>query len=60
MILFICAPFKMETSLKGKNLLPEPLRAVSYGMENHFYYIGCLPFNVAIFIMHEVGSGRYI
>ena len=37
--------FKMGTSLKGKNLLPEPegkflpLRAVSYGMENHFYHI---------------------
>ena len=25
----------MGTSLKGKNLLPDPLRAVPYGMENH-------------------------
>ena len=43
-------PFsKMGTSLKGKNLLPEganssgskffPLRAVPYGMINHFYHI---------------------
>ena len=35
----------LEISLKGKNLLPElsvffPLRAVPYGMENHFYHIG--------------------
>ena len=36
----------MGTSLKGENLLPEgakskflPLRAVPYGMENHFYHI---------------------
>ena len=50
----------METSLKGKNLLPEPLRTVSYGMENHFYYIGCPPINVAIFITHEVRNGRYV
>ena len=42
----------METSLKGKNLLQEPLRAVSHGMENHFYHIGCPPLNVAIFITH--------
>ena len=42
----------METSLKGKILLQEPLRAVSYGMENHFYHIGCPPLNVAIFITH--------
>ena len=44
----------METSLKGKNLPPEPLRVVSYDLENNFYYIGCPPFNVAIFITHEV------
>ena len=36
--------FKMGTSLKGKYLLPEGansflLRAVPYGMENHFYHI---------------------
>ena len=42
----------METSLKGKNLHQEPLRAVSYGMENHFYHIGYSPLNVAIFIRH--------
>ena len=38
--------FKIGTSLKGKKLLPEgagskffPLRAVPYGMENHFDHI---------------------
>ena len=38
--------FKIGTSLKGKNLLPDgagskffPLRADPYGMENHFDYI---------------------
>ena len=35
--------FNIGTSLKGKNLLPEGansfLRAVPYGMENHFYHI---------------------
>ena len=46
--------FKMGTSLKGKNLLPEgansflfaprgskffPFRAVPHGMENHIYHI---------------------
>ena len=40
----ITSLFKMGTSLKGKNLLPEGansyhLRAVPYGMENHFHHI---------------------
>ena len=46
--------FKMETSLKGKNLLPEgancfPIRAVPYCMENHFYHISDLPFMLLSF-----------
>ena len=47
----IASLFKMGTSLKGKNLLPElPLRAVPYGMENPFYHIRCPPLNVTIFL----------
>ena len=46
----IASLFKMGTSLKGKNSLP--LRAVPYGMENHFYHIRCPPLNVTIFITH--------
>ena len=39
---------KIETSLKGKNLLPSgseffPLRAVPFGMETHFTTLGDLP-----------------
>ena len=49
----------MGTSLKGKNLLQEgvkseffPLRAVPYGIENHFHHIRLPPLNVTIFITH--------
>ena len=44
--------------LYSKWLLPPsgseffPLRAVLYGMENHFYQIELPPLNVDIFIMH--------
>ena len=52
----IASLFKMGTSRKGKNLLPGsefyPLRAVSYGMENHFYHNRWPPLNVTIFITH--------
>ena len=54
-ILFICVPFQNGNFYKGKNLLLlclSPLRAVPYGLENHFYHIGWPHLNVAIFIMH--------
>ena len=51
-ILLIAPLFIMGTSLKGKNLLPESLRAVLFGMENHFYHIRLPPLNVTIFITH--------
>ena len=40
----MCFPGEAMFAFKGKNLLPEggeffPLRAVPYGMENHFYNI---------------------
>ena len=49
----------MGTSLKGKILLREEakfflLRAVPYGMENHFYLIRRLPLNVTIFFISNV------
>ena len=39
-------PFKIETSLKGKNLIPE----VSCGMGNHFYHIRWAPLSVTILL----------
>ena len=50
----IATLFKKETSVKGKNLLPEffPLRAVPYGMENHVYHIRWPSLNITIFITH--------
>ena len=51
-MLHACSAFIQNgTSLKGKSLLPKEffsLRAVSYGMINHFYHIGCPPLNVTI------------
>ena len=51
----IVPPFKMGTSLKGKKISPRgseffPLRAVTCGMENHFYHISTPPLNVAILL----------
>ena len=45
LILYNYVPFRISTSLKGKNLFQEgasiifPLRAVPCGMGNHFYHI---------------------
>ena len=46
----IASLFKMRTSLKGKNLLPD---GANYDMINHLYHIGCPPLKVTIFITHE-------
>ena len=43
----IVSLFKMGTSLKGSEFFP--LRAVPYGMENHFYHIRWPPLNVNYF-----------
>ena len=56
-ILFICIPFQNGNFSQRKELAPGgseffPLRAVSYGMENHFYHIRWPLLNVTIFIMH--------
>ena len=57
-ILSNCAPFQNENFSERKEFAPRgseffPLRAVPYGMENHFYNIGLPPLNVATYITHE-------
>ena len=57
MIIFNCVPFRNGNFSQRKEFAPRgseffPLRAVPYGMENHFYHIRWPPLNVTIFIMH--------
>ena len=57
MVLFNCAPLQNGNFSKGKEFAPResqffPLRAVPFGMENHFYHIRWPPLNVTIFNMH--------
>ena len=52
--------FKMGTSLRGKNLLPEGANSFLYSMENYFNHIKWPPLNVTIFITHvpNLRNGR--
>ena len=57
MILFSCVPFHNGNFSERKEFAPRgneffPLKAVPYGMENHFYHIRLPPLNVTIFILH--------
>ena len=52
MILFICIPFQMGTSLAPRGSEFFPLRAVYYSMASHFYRIKLPPLNVGIFSTH--------
>ena len=49
----VAALFKIGTSLNGTRVSEFfPLKAVPYGMENHFYHIRWSPLNVTILITH--------
>ena len=54
-MLFNCVPFRngnfserKEFASRGSEFFP--LRAISYGMKNHFYHIRLPPLNVTVFI----------